>query len=245
MLPWNARKNDLHDVAEKTNVCGMEWTDLNGETGRYTGEVNNDRLPNGRGIMKYNYGLIAEGEFVNGVLREGPQDRMMSAAASMGGGMSVGPGMSVGAGGMSVISGRMSIGPGMSVGPRSVGPIPMQPMAMQPMTMQPMQGPPGGFPMAPMQMAPMPMMHQPPPMQFGGMNPLMGAAPSNAAQHAMISQQNAMMRNMYGAGGSVYGNPPPQMMGGPPPGQSTRAASASYTKLVDLHVKFRILKFSQ
>ena len=56
----------------------MEWTDLNGETGRYTGEVNNDRLPNGRGIMKYNYGLIAEGEFVNGVLREGPQDRMMS-----------------------------------------------------------------------------------------------------------------------------------------------------------------------
>ena len=114
VLPWNARKNDVHNDHEKTNVRGMEWTDLNGDSGRYTGEVNNDQLPHGRGIMKYDFGLIAEGEFVNGVLKENPHDRMISAAAS---GMSV-AGMSVGP--MSVV-GPMSTA--MSVGPMSVGPM--------------------------------------------------------------------------------------------------------------------------
>lgn len=126
VLPWNARKNDGHNAQEKTNVRGMEWTDLNGDSGRYTGEVNDDRLPHGRGIMKYSFGLIAEGDWSNGVLKEGPQDRMISAAASMAGG---GAGMSVGPGGMSVGPGGMSIGPGvtggMSVGPMSVGPMSM------------------------------------------------------------------------------------------------------------------------
>jgi len=207
VLPWNARKNDVHDVGDKTNVRGMEWTDLNGDSGRYTGQVNSDRLPHGEGIMKYSYGLIAEGEWTNGVLKEGPQDRMISAAASMGAGMSVGPsGMSVGPSGMSIGPGTM--GAGMSVGPMSVGPMSMGGTMQQPMHHQG-----HGFPMAHMAMAPMPMMQAPPPMQFGGMNPMM-AAPNNAAQHAMISQQNAMMRNMYGGGGSVYGGPP--TMGVPP-----------------------------
>jgi len=112
VLPWNARKNDAHDTSEKTNVRGMEWTDLNGDTGRYTGEVNNDRLPHGRGIMKYSYGLIAEGEWVTGILKEGPNDRMMSASVSMGG---TGPISS----GVSIASRQMSVGP-LSVGPMSV-----------------------------------------------------------------------------------------------------------------------------
>ncbi|KAL7543789.1 hypothetical protein ACHAXR_013240 [Thalassiosira sp. AJA248-18] len=189
-LPWNARKNDVHDPSDKTNVRGMEWTDLNGESGRYTGEVTPERLPHGNGVMKYNYGLIAEGEWINGVLKEGPQDRMISAAASMGaGGMSVGPsGMSVGPSGMSVGMGMSVGGPAASVMSR-------------------------GFAMP---MAPMPMM-QPIPMQYGAMNPMMGA-PTNASQHAMISHQNAMMRNMYGGGGSVYGGTP-SMMGGMQPMQ--------------------------
>merc|ERR1719296_207740 len=197
VLPWNARKHDVHEPGDKINVRGMEWTDLNGDSGRYTGEVNHDRLPHGRGIMKYSYGLIAEGQWVNGVLKEGPQDRMIGAAASvMGGTMSVGPGMSIGGGGMSIVGGGMSLGP-MSVGPMSIGPmsmgVPMQPPPMHP----------GAFPMA----TPMPMMHlgPPPPMQY----PMMGGAPTNAAQHAMVSQQNAMMRQMHaGAGESVYGGPP-------------------------------------
>ena len=78
MLPWNARKNDAHDATATLNVRGMEWTDLNGDSGRYTGQVNNDQLPHGKGVMRYDFGLIAEGEFRNGVLKEGPQDRMVA-----------------------------------------------------------------------------------------------------------------------------------------------------------------------
>merc|ERR1712238_372179 len=116
VMPWNARKNDAHDANGRKNARGMEWTDFNGSSGRYTGEVNNEGVPHGKGIMKYSYGLIAEGEFNNGVLKEGPQDRIISEARSISaggaGGMSIAPGMSVG---------PMSIGP-MSVGPMSVGP---------------------------------------------------------------------------------------------------------------------------
>jgi hypothetical protein len=217
-LPWNSRKIDVHDDRAKTFVRGQEWTDFNGHTGRYTGGVNNDQLPHGTGIMKYDFGLIAQGNWVNGILNEGPHDRMISAAASMGASMtpggSVGPGMSVGpgafgyaggavsvlgAGGMSVapplgfgggsVAPGMSIGPGMSVGPMSFGP-------MQP-----------GFLVAPMHMM------QPPPMQYGGLNHMaaaqydyaVAAAKNHAAQH-------------YGGGGSMYGSlamggqmPPVQM----------------------------------
>ncbi|KAL3817201.1 hypothetical protein ACHAXA_001756 [Cyclostephanos tholiformis] len=102
-LPWNSRKNDAFDGREKTNVRGLDWTDLNGYSGRYTGEVDNDQLPHGPGIMRYDYGLIAEGEWVHGVLKEGPYDRMISAVA-MNGGQSVAPGM--------LINSGMSVGPG-------------------------------------------------------------------------------------------------------------------------------------
>jgi hypothetical protein len=58
----------------------------------------NDHLPHGTGIVKYDYGLIAQGNWVNGILKEGPHNRMISAARSMGasmtpcGSVSVGPG---------------------------------------------------------------------------------------------------------------------------------------------------------
>jgi len=125
-------------------VRGLEWTDLSGGSGRYTGEVDNDQLPHGSGIMKYDFGLIAEGDWVHGVLREGPLDRMISAAAMNGGGQSVMSGRSIGVSGHSVISSpAISIGPGMSVGPgMSIGSNYMY-----------QQGP--GFPMAPMHMMPM------------------------------------------------------------------------------------------
>jgi len=143
-LPWNAKNNDKHSN-EKTNVRGMEWTDLNGDTGRYTGEVDDDQLPHGSGIMKYDFGLIAEGDWVHGVLREGPMDRMISAAAMSGGG-SVAPGMinsgmSVGPGASGYASGAVSVlggGGAMSVAPMgfggsmSVGPLPQQFMGMNP-----------------------------------------------------------------------------------------------------------------
>ncbi len=146
-LPWNSRKM-MYTMTERRPSFVEDWTDFNGPTGRYTGGVNKDQLPHGTGIMKYDFGLIAQGDWVNGILNEGPHDRMISAAASMGASMtpggSVGPGMSVGpgafgyaggavsvlgAGGMAVapplgfgggsVAPGMSIGPGMSVGPMS------------------------------------------------------------------------------------------------------------------------------
>jgi hypothetical protein len=145
-LPWNAKNNDKHSN-EKVNVRGMEWTDLNGDTGRYTGEVDDDQLPHGSGIMKYDFGLIAEGDWVHGVLREGPMDRIISAAAMNGGGsvasgmmqissgMSVGPGASgFGSGAVSVLGGggAMSVAPMGYSGSMSVGPSPQQFMNINP-----------------------------------------------------------------------------------------------------------------
>ncbi len=104
-LPWNARKNDSHDVNEKSNVRGMEWMDFKGRSGRYTGEVNQDKIPHGNGVMRYDFGLIAEGEWVHGVLKEGPHDHLAAATG----------------GGQSVVSGLHRIHSGLSLGSRSVG----------------------------------------------------------------------------------------------------------------------------
>jgi hypothetical protein len=54
-------------------VYGMAWIDRTGKSGSYTGDVNSDSIPHGSGVMKYDFGLIAEGEWVNGVLITGSQ----------------------------------------------------------------------------------------------------------------------------------------------------------------------------
>lgn len=185
VLPWNARKNDTVDPNKKIHVRGMEWTDVNGDSGRYTGECNASELPHGHGVMKYDFGLIAEGEWNNGVLKENPHDRLMAAtnAPPMSSGRSIGPGMSVGPGAqgfsaasvapMSVMGSTMGgaasvMGGGMSVGPAALYPV-----------------------------------------QYANMNPMMMAAPApaNAGQFTMMAQQNAMMKGQMGiyGGGSVYG----------------------------------------
>merc|ERR1711971_858120 len=147
-----------------------EWMDLNRDSGRYTGEVNKDQLPHGSGIMKYDFGLIAEGDWVNGVLKEGPQDRMIAAAAAMNGGQSIAPGMAINSG--------MSVGPGVggfASGAVSVlgnGGISVAPIGFG--------GGIGGVAMA-----------QP----FSGINPMMAMANQSrqASQHAMVAHQNLMM----------------------------------------------------
>jgi hypothetical protein len=185
VLPWNARKNDTQDPNEKTNVRGMEWTDLNGDSGRYTGEVNYDKLPHGNGIMRFDFGLIAEGEWINGVLKEGPRDRLLGAAtvaAAASSGRSIGPGMSVGPGAQG-FSAAASVMGGMSVAQASAfgGPMPVYPPVAY-----------GG-------MNPMMIANQ----------------QAQASQYAMIAQQNAMMRaggSVHGgAGGSIYGGMMPQL----------------------------------
>ena len=117
-LPWNAHRNDKIDENDTTNVRGMEWVDLNGDSGRYTGEVNREKVPHGQGIMKYSFGLIADGEWVCGVLKENPQDRMLSAADLSSRGQNA-DAMSVLSGGRSLgLGGGMSMGGGMSLGQR-------------------------------------------------------------------------------------------------------------------------------
>ena len=206
VMPWNARKNDAPDPNAKTNVRGMEWTDLNGDSGRYTGEVNSSKLPHGFGIMKYDFGLIAEGDWNGGILKEGPHDRLLSAAASTNGAMSVGGGMSVGPG-LSV--GQMSRG----LGSVSVGPVPVGGSAMS-------VGPGSTFGGGSFVGGGMPMMY-PQGYQVGG-NPMInrGMSLNPQQQYMIIAQQNAAMKStggsVYGGGGSVvyggasaYGQMPP------------------------------------
>lgn len=58
---------------EKKRVNGLPWSDYNGDSGRYTGEVNDQYLPHGQGEMAYDRGLVSSGIWYNGVLdTEGP-----------------------------------------------------------------------------------------------------------------------------------------------------------------------------
>eukprot|EP00804_Cyclotella_cryptica_P017716 CCRYP_001163-RA/>CCRYP_001163-RA protein AED:0.05 eAED:0.05 QI:76/-1/1/1/-1/0/1/97/150 len=81
----------------------MDWIDLRGMAGKYTGDVNEDSIPDGKGIMKYDFGLIAEGEWMKGVLNIG------SGYGQMAGGATIVPGGTIipcGAGG-TVVGGGM------------------------------------------------------------------------------------------------------------------------------------------
>jgi hypothetical protein len=103
-------------------VYGMDWIDFRGMAGKYTGDVNEDNIPDGKGIMKYDFGLIAEGEWIKGVLNIGSSEGQMAGGANIVPGGTIVPGGVRGAvvggnipgngapGGMSVIGGA-----GMSV----------------------------------------------------------------------------------------------------------------------------------
>jgi hypothetical protein len=54
-------------------VHGMSWIDRFGKAGQYTGDVNEQSVPHGMGMMRYDFGLLAEGEWVNGMLIDSPQ----------------------------------------------------------------------------------------------------------------------------------------------------------------------------
>lgn len=189
-MPWNATKTDKINENDKTNVRGMEWADLNGDTGRYTGEVNKNELPHGFGIMKYDFGLIAEGEWVNGVLKEHPLDRIASAAAlsSSGHGASAMSVMSSGARSLqpSLLSFRDSLSGnfgGSGHGSMFSG---MSPIAMQ---VQPM--------MNPMMMMPVPQMLA----QLSQQNAMYGGCPPpqqaqmHAPQQMPVQQQKQEVAN--------------------------------------------------
>lgn len=47
-------------------VCGLEWTDLEGHAGFYTGETDDGREPHGLGSQRYHDGRVLEGEWYHG-----------------------------------------------------------------------------------------------------------------------------------------------------------------------------------
>ena len=44
---------------------------MRGQAGKYTGNVTDDDVPHGTGVMRYDFGLVAEGEWRKGVLNDG------------------------------------------------------------------------------------------------------------------------------------------------------------------------------
>lgn len=57
-----------HKKPERKRVNGLPWSDYNGQSGRYTGEVNEQYLPHGRGEMLYDRGVVCSGVWYDGVL---------------------------------------------------------------------------------------------------------------------------------------------------------------------------------
>jgi len=55
-----------HYQGDSTVVCGMRWTDQNGDMGSFTGEVNHFDNPDGMGSMRYDYGMVIEGMWRDG-----------------------------------------------------------------------------------------------------------------------------------------------------------------------------------
>lgn len=62
---------DKPSAAAVKKVRKMKWMDYYGDPGEYTGEVNGENMPNGKGSMKYDHGLIQEGLWSRGQFVEG------------------------------------------------------------------------------------------------------------------------------------------------------------------------------
>lgn len=68
-------QDDLQQQQQRTVVCGMHWTDFDGASGSYTGEVTISNIPDGMGSMRYDHsGFVAEGVWTNGEMREADDD---------------------------------------------------------------------------------------------------------------------------------------------------------------------------
>jgi hypothetical protein len=52
-------------ILETKTVKNMKFVDFYGDPGRYTGEVNEARMPHGMGEMTYDHGLVQGGKWVS------------------------------------------------------------------------------------------------------------------------------------------------------------------------------------
>ena len=88
-----------HPPPARKVVCGMPWSDVSGDNGSYTGEVNSLNIPDGMGSMRYDNGIVVEGAWNDGEIDESDEsgdddDGVMSTAMSYQGGYGQGAGVS-------------------------------------------------------------------------------------------------------------------------------------------------------
>lgn len=69
-------------MVSTTTVRKMKWMDYYGDPGQYTGEVDSSNMPNGRGTMKYDHGLVQEGMWARGQFVEGSDTNLNNAGAA-------------------------------------------------------------------------------------------------------------------------------------------------------------------
>mmetsp|Transcript_29109 Transcript_29109/g.53310 ORF Transcript_29109/g.53310 Transcript_29109/m.53310 type:complete len:693 (-) Transcript_29109:362-2440(-) len=74
--------NKTANNAKTRSVRKMKWMDYYGDPGEYTGEVDGSNMPNGRGSMKYDHGLIQEGSWTKGQFVEGSDSNAVVASSS-------------------------------------------------------------------------------------------------------------------------------------------------------------------
>lgn len=84
--------NKSSAIVPKSNgkkvVRKMKWMDYYGDPGEYSGEVDSSNMPNGKGSMKYDHGLVQEGLWTKGQFVEGSDmngDATVAASGSGGG----------------------------------------------------------------------------------------------------------------------------------------------------------------
>ena len=75
-------KKPSADKAAKKTVRKMKWMDYFGDPGEYTGEVGPDGMPDGKGSMKYDHGLMQEGVWRKGQFVEGSDMNILDGASA-------------------------------------------------------------------------------------------------------------------------------------------------------------------
>lgn len=66
---WSSGKRQVE--GGKRAVRKMKWLDYYGDPGEFTGEVDSSGMPDGKGQMKYDHGLIQDGLWKKGQFLEG------------------------------------------------------------------------------------------------------------------------------------------------------------------------------
>jgi len=67
-----SQQSQHHHHGGAGQVQNMPWSDVNGFSGQYTGEVNSTNVPDGHGCMVYSNGVVEQGLFCNGVYQPSP-----------------------------------------------------------------------------------------------------------------------------------------------------------------------------